>query len=123
MHSVVKPENLTYILNIGLDKANQILRVTTQRVICMEVHPIRRKYITYHLDRHLKYISGRWYVYWMPAATKSITQCKGAFVYYNGTLTAFYLKESYKSMKAADLLKELCKGVYIPYILKSDRAP
>ena len=85
-HSVATPKHLAWTINIGLYKANQILRVTTQRVIYTEVHPISRRYITDHLGFHFKYISGGWYVDWMPAATKSITQCKGESVYYNGTL-------------------------------------
>ena len=72
-HSVGTPDHLAWTINIGLDKSKQILRFTTQRVICTKVQPIRRIYRTYNLDRHLKYISGRWYVDWIPAATKSIT--------------------------------------------------
>ena len=72
-HSVVTPEQLSWILDIGLYKANQMIIVTNQCVICTVVHPIRRRYRTDHLDIHFKYISGRWYVDWMPAATKPIT--------------------------------------------------
>ena len=80
-HSMVTAEHLAWTLNNGLGKAKQMRRVTTQRVRCTEVHPIRRRYRTDHLYLHLKYISGRWYVDWMPSATKSITQCKDEFVY------------------------------------------
>ena len=33
-HSVVTPDHLAWTLNIVLDKGNQMLRVTNQRVIC-----------------------------------------------------------------------------------------
>ena len=91
-HYVVTPEHLSWTLNIGLYKSKQILIVTTPLVICTAVHPISRRYRTDHLDLHCKYISGRWYVDWMPAAAKSITRFKGVFVYYNGTFPKVYPK-------------------------------
>ena len=98
---MVTTEHLAWKLNIGFDKANQMLRVATQRVICTAVHQFRRRYRIDHLDLHCKYISGRWYVDWMPAATKSITQFKGVFVYYNGTLLKVYPKQSKKIMQSS----------------------
>ena len=59
----------------------------------------------------------------MPAATKSITQCKDVFVYSYGTLPEVRPKESNKSMQGAETLQEFCKNVGIPDNLKSDRAP
>ena len=88
------PEQLSHTLNIGLDQEKQILRVTTQCGIHKEVHPISRNYRTYNLDICRKYISGRWYVDWMPVATKSITQFKCVFVYPNGTFPEFYRKKA-----------------------------
>ena len=38
-------------------------------------------------------------------ATKLIAQCRGEFVYSNGTFPEVYPKESNKSMKAADKLQ------------------
>ena len=59
----------------------------------------------------------------MLAATKSITQCKGVFVYFNRTFPEVYPKESNKIMQAAETLQELCKDEGIPDNLKSDRSP
>ena len=42
-HSVVTPEYSTLTINIGLDKAKQMLRVATKRGIRKAVHPIRRR--------------------------------------------------------------------------------
>ena len=39
-HFMVKPEYLARKINIGLYKVKQVLRVTTQCVICTAVHPI-----------------------------------------------------------------------------------
>ena len=101
---MVTPEHLARTLNIGLDKSKKILWVTTQRGICTAVHPISRRYKTYHLDLFRKYISGRWYVDWMIATTNSIVQFKGAFVYSNCTFPEVYPKERNNSMQAAETL-------------------
>ena len=49
----------------------------------------------------------------MTAATKSITQCTGAFVYTNGHFTE----------AASTTLNDICSNVRTPEKLKSDRAP
>ena len=102
---MVTTEHLAWKLNIGLVKVNPMLRVTTQCGIDTAVHPIIRRYKTYHLDLFRKYISGRWYVDWMIATTNSIVQFKGVFVYSNVTFPKVYPKDSNKSIQAADILK------------------
>ena len=59
----------------------------------------------------------------MPAAKKSITQCKGAFLYSNGKLPEVYPKESNKIMQESETLQEICKDLGIPENLKSDIEP
>ena len=54
---VVTPEYLERTLNIGMDKAKQMLSVTTQQIICTTVNPISRIYRTDHLEIFHKYIS------------------------------------------------------------------
>ena len=73
-HSIITPEHIVRTLNIRLDKAKQMLRVTTQKGIRTAVHPIHRKYRVDHLDLHSSRIQGKWYVDWMSAKTKSIQQ-------------------------------------------------
>ena len=51
-HSIVTPEHLARTLTIGLDKAKQMLRVTTQKGIRTATHPIHRQYRVDHLDLH-----------------------------------------------------------------------
>ena len=65
----------------------------------------------------------RWYVDWMTAATKLITQYRSAFVYSNGTFPEVYPKESNKSMQVEETSQEFCEEIVIPENLKSDRAP
>ena len=59
----------------------------------------------------------------MIAATKSITQCRGVFVYSIGTFLEVYLKDRNKSVKAVGMLHELCEDVGIPKKLNSDIEP
>ena len=69
-HTVLTPEHLARTLNIGLDKAKTMLKVTTQKGIRTAVHPIHRRYRVDHLDLHSTRLKGKWYVDWMPAKTK-----------------------------------------------------
>ena len=55
-HSTITPEHLACTLNIGIDKANQMLKVTAQKGIRTAAHPIHRKYRVDHLDLHLSRI-------------------------------------------------------------------
>ena len=43
-HSVITPEHLWRTLNIGLDKAQQMVRVTSQKGVRTAVHPIHCRY-------------------------------------------------------------------------------
>ena len=79
-YSVVTPEYLARTLNIGLDKSKQMLLVTNQCGICTAMHPISRRYRTYHLGLLRKCISVRWYVDWMISAEKMIMKCRCTFV-------------------------------------------
>ena len=91
-NSVVILDYFTRTLNIGLYKVKQMLHVTTECGIRTAMNPISRRNRTNNVDLRRKYISGRWYVDWMPAATKSITQCRVTFVYSNGTFPEVYQK-------------------------------
>ena len=91
-HSMVTPDYSARKINIGLDKAKQIIRVTTKYGICTVVHPISRRYIIDNLYLSRRCICGMWYVEWMPAATKLITQCRDELIYSNGTLHEVYPK-------------------------------
>ena len=122
-HSVITPEHIARTFNIGLNKAKETLRVTTQKGVRTAQYPLTRRYRVDHLNLHRNYLRGKWYVDWMPSATKSITQCKGAFVYSNGTYPEVYPKEDNKMGSAAETLQSFCHDVGVPERLKSDRAP
>ena len=59
----------------------------------------------------------------MPAKTKSLTQCTGAFVYSNGTFTEVYLSKTHNMADTAQTLREFSTSVGVPVKLKSDRDP
>ena len=99
-------EQLERTMNIGLDKARKILRVTTECDIHALFYPISRRDRIDHLYLCQKYMSGIWYMDWMPAATQSITQCKGAFVYFTGEIPEVYPKASNMSKKSTEMLQE-----------------
>ena len=122
-HSVITAEHIARTFNIGLNKAKETLRVTTQKGVRTAQYPLTRRYRVDHLNLHRNYLRGKWYVDWMPSATKSITQCKGAFVYSNGTYPEVYPKENNKMGSAAETLQSFCHDVGVPEKLKSDRAP
>ena len=122
-HSKITPESIAYMMNIGLDKAKQMLTTTTQKGIRTAIHPIHRRYRVDHLDLHSQRLAGRWYVDWMSARTKSLSQNTGAFVYSNGSMTEVFPMSNHSNVSAATSLKEFCEDVGIPERLKSDRAP
>ena len=113
-HSRIIPDHLDRVMNIGLDKAKQILKVTTQKGICTAVHPIYRRYQVDHLDLHSSQLAGKWYLDWIPTRTKSITQCTGAFVYMNRTFTEVYPSEKHTQQVTSASLNEFCNDIGIP---------
>ena len=122
-HSKITPEHLAKLMNIGIDKAKQMLKVTTQKGVRTAVHPITRRYRVDHLNLHSSKLAGQWYVDWISAGTKSLAQNIGAFVFTNGTFTEVYPAESNKQAPANMSLNDFCNDVGEPHKLKSDRAP
>jgi hypothetical protein len=110
-------------MGITIDKAKEMLRVTTQKGIRTAVHPISRRYCVNHLDLHSTRLAGQFYVDWLSAGTKSLRQNVGAFVYSNGLFTECYSAESNKQEQATTSLREFCGDVGVPERLKSNRAP
>ena len=93
-------------MGIGIDKAMKLLKVSTQKGVRTAVHPIHRRYRTDHIELHRDRLAGKWFVDWMPAKTKSVTQSTGAWVYTNGKFTEVYPTESNTSIPASVTLKD-----------------
>jgi len=69
-HAVTTPQHLAKQMNISLDKAKQIMRVTTQKGIRTAVYTIRRRYIVNHFDVHTTRLAGKWYANSISAESK-----------------------------------------------------
>ena len=69
-HSVITAEHIARTFNIGLNKAKETLRVTTKKGVRTAQYPLTRRYRVDHLNLHRNYLRGKWYVDWMPSATK-----------------------------------------------------
>jgi len=121
-HSSVTPERVSRLFGVGLNKAKDLLRVTTQRGVRTAVHPITRRYRVDHLDLHTNRLQGQWFCDWMVSSVKSLSQNTGAFVFTNGRYTEVYPKESHTHTSAAEALDEFIQDVGIPVNLRTDMA-
>ena len=65
MHSIITAEHLARKMNTGLEKADQMMIATTQKVIRTEVHPITRRYRVDHLDLHTAILTRKCYIDWI----------------------------------------------------------
>ncbi len=88
-----------------------MLLVTTQKGVCTKVHPIHRQYHVDHLNLDQTYLAGQWYIDWMPARTKSITQAQGSWVITNGKFTEVYPKSTNSQESAKEALIEFCQDI------------
>jgi hypothetical protein len=122
-HSAVTPERASRLFGIGLNKAKDLLRVTTQRGIRTAVHPITRRYRVDHLDLHRNRLQGQWYCDWLSSGVRSLGQSTGAFIFTNGRFTEVYPKDRHTHGNAADALNEFIDDVGIPVNLRTDMAP
>ena len=59
-------------MNIGLEKAKNMMISKTQEGIKTAVNPITRQYRVYQLDLHTSILAGKWYADWILANTKSL---------------------------------------------------
>ena len=89
-HSKITPEHIAKLMNISLEKAKQMLKVTTQENVRTAINPITRRYRVDHLTLRTNQLGGQWYIDWMSAVTLSLNQNKGAFIMTDGLLTNVY---------------------------------
>ena len=97
-HSVITAEDLARKMNIGLEKSNQMMRATIDKVIWTAVHPITRRYRVDNLDIHTDILAGKWHVDWISAGTKLLEQNAGDFLFSNGDLTKVYPSDPKQQM-------------------------
>jgi hypothetical protein len=122
-HSKVSPENIARKWNIGLDRAKDTLRVTTQKGIRYAIHPIHRRYRVdhlLHLGLQARQIVKQFYLDHMQSRVKSLSQNTGAFVYTTGEFTKVYPVTT--TSKAGETLAEFARDVGVPTDLRTDLA-
>jgi hypothetical protein len=120
-HSKVSPEHLSRAWNIGLDRAKDTLRVTTQKGIRYSIHPIHHRYRVnhlLHLGLQARRIVRQFYVDHMQSRVKSLSQNTGAFIYTTGTFTKVYPVTS--TAKAGETLADFARDVGVPTDLRAD---
>ena len=100
-----------------------MMRATTHKGVQTAVHTIPRRYIVDCLDIHTARLSGKWYVDWISAGTKSLDQNSGYLVLYGVTFTEVYPSDSNQQVPVHMYLNYFCNYVGIPEKLESDRDP
>ena len=70
-HSKVMPEELSRKWSIGLQTANDTLRVTTQKGIRTAIHPMTQRVRVDHLHLHRQRLRGTWYTDTLLSKVKS----------------------------------------------------
>jgi hypothetical protein len=89
-HLRLSPEHLARTWNIGINRAKDTLRVTTQKGIRYAIHPIHKRYRVdhlLHLGLQARQIVKQFYVDHMQSRIKSLSQNTGAFIFTTGTFT------------------------------------
>jgi hypothetical protein len=119
-HSLVTPEEVSRKWRIGLETAQQTLRVTTQQGIRTALHPITRRYRVDHIDLNRNRLNSPFYTDSLFSKVTSLPGNKCAQVYTNGEFTAVYPMAS--KQEAGDTLAAFSQDVGIPEHLTTDLA-
>ncbi len=120
-HLAITPEEVSRKFNIGIEKAKQTLKVTTQLGIRHAVHPLHQRYRVDHLNPNRKRLNAQFYTDHLVAKTKSLDGNTGAWVYTTGKFTAVY--PCALQSEAGDTLKKFADDHGIPDRLRADLAP
>jgi hypothetical protein len=122
-HSIITPEHLARTWSIGLDKAKETLRATTQKGIRFAIHPIHWRYRVDHLAHlglNVRRLSTMVYVDHLQSKVKSLSQNTGAFVFTTGAFTKVYTVKS--TANAGETLSDFVQDVGVPTDIRTDLA-
>ena len=112
-HATVKAEDLSRRLGIGLDKATQMLKVTTQVGVRQAIHPLTRRYKTNLIHgTSARRLGGTWYTDTLFGPKKSLTSKTCAQVFTNTSLITVHPME-HKS-EAGVALTQFVDDVGVP---------
>ena len=120
-HSVLTPEEVSRKFNIGIEKAKDTLKVTTQKGIRHAVHPLHLRYRVDHMQLNRRRLNAQFYTDHLVAQTKSLDGNTGAWIYTTGKFTTVY--PCAKRSEVGDTLRMFADDVRIPDRLRSDLAP
>lgn len=122
-HSAVSPEHIAQKWNIGIEKAKDTLRATTQKGIRYAIHPIHKRYRVdhlLHLGINARQIMQQIYVDHMQSKVRSLGKNAGVFLYTTGAFTKVYPVDS--TSKAGETLVDFTRDVGIPTDIRTDLA-
>ena len=121
-HHGISAELISRKWGIGIEKACQTLKCTTQLSIRSAILPLTRRYRTDLMSQQLRRLSTTWYTDTLFAKEKSLTGNSCAQLYADGQgFINIYPMES--KDKAGETLKSIVRDVGIPNTIISDNAP
>ena len=77
-HSIHTAEEVSRKFNIGIEGAKTTIKVTTQRGIRHDVHPLHLRYQVDHMQFNQRILNGQFYCNYLEAKTKSLDGNIGA---------------------------------------------
>ena len=86
-HYTITPEEVSHKFNIGVEKAEDTLRVKTQKIIIHTVHTLHRRYRVHNIQLNSKLLNLQFYTDYLLAKTKSLEGNMGAWIYATRTFT------------------------------------
>ncbi len=120
-HHQITPELIAKKWGIGVDKARQTLKATTQHAIRSAALPLKRRYKTDIMSRKLRRLSSKFYTdtFFSKGASINGNTCAQLFTDGEGAIFIYPMKSK---SKAGDQLIELTHDVGIPNELIMDGA-
>ena len=98
-----------------------MLRVTTQKWIRHEIHPLHHRYIIDHIQLNRNPLNVQFYTDHLLSKAKSLEGNTGVWIYTTGKFTVTYSCKHYSEV--GYILCRFARNAGIPYILRSDLAP
>jgi hypothetical protein len=122
-HSKYTPEHVASLFNVSIERAKDILFMSTQHNICQRVYPLTRRYAINHLIPNFHALGGKWTLDFLVSTVKSTRQHVGAFVFSNGNFVAAYPAMSCNDENSTKALRQFANNIGIPAHLRFDMAP
>ena len=119
-HSIITPGEVSHKFNIGIKKAKEKLRVSTQKWIRHAVHQLYHRYRVDNMQLNRKRINAQFYTDKLLDKSNSLKGNTGARIYTTGKFTVKY--PCTNNSEVGDTLRRFANDVGIPDRLRSDLA-